>query len=90
MAKKTKVKEVEPEPVAEILDVIAPEPEPQISEVVAPVKDKSVRVRNAGTPFLCDLTMYGYGTRWPTNAVYTIPYSKYMELVKQGLNGTTA
>ena len=51
------------------------------------IKDKMVRVRNAGKPFVCDLTMYGYGMRWPANAVYNIPISKYMELLEKGLNG---
>jgi hypothetical protein len=52
--------------------------------------DKMVRVRNQGLPFLCDLTAYGYGLRWPTNAVYTIPTSKYIQLLKQGLEGVSA
>lgn len=51
------------------------------------IKDKLVRVRNVGKPFVCDLTAYGYGMRWPTNAVYNIPAKKYMELLEQGLNG---
>lgn len=54
---------------------------------VPALKDKLVRVRNVGKPFACDLTSYGYGMRWPTNAVYNIPVSKYTELLKQGLNG---
>ncbi len=51
---------------------------------------KVVRVRNQGAPFPCDLTAYGYGMRWPTNAVYTIPDHVYVELLKQGLNGVSA
>lgn len=52
--------------------------------------DKMARVRNQGLPFPCDLTAYGYGMRWPTNAVYTIPTSKYIQLLKQGLEGVSA
>jgi hypothetical protein len=100
-----KKKTVEPEPVAPVEEVtpVAEVPEvaapvvsaPQLVEELASVDtpalaDKMVRVRNQGKPFLCDLTAYGYGMRWPTNAVYTIPASKYMELLKQGLDGVSA
>src|SRR5688572_22846920 len=49
-----------------------------------------IRVRNQGKPFPCDLSAYGYGMRWPTNAVYSIPQSKYIELLHQGLDGVGA
>ena len=55
---------------------------------VPAIKDKMVRVRNAGKPLVCDLTAYGYGMRWPANAVYNIPISEYMKLLEKGLNGT--
>ena|SRR5687768_13784763 len=61
---------------------------PTVSAPALP--DKMVRVINQGAPFLCDLTMYGYGGRWPTNAVYTIPTSKFVELLTQGLKGRNA
>lgn len=54
------------------------------------IGDKMVRVRNQGEPFPCDLTAYGYGLRWPTNAVYVIPTSRYVELLQQGLDGVSA
>jgi hypothetical protein len=63
--------------------------EPQTVSTPA-VADKMVRVRNQGKPFLCDLTSYGYGMRWPTNAVYTIPASVYMKLLDTGLDGVSA
>src|SRR5688572_14565585 len=49
-----------------------------------------IRGRNHGKPFPCDLSAYGYGMRWPTNAVYSIPQSKYIELLHQGLDGVGA
>lgn len=70
-----------------------PKPTPPVENAhVAPEiqKDKSVKVRNQGKPFLCDLMQYGYGMRWPTNAVYTIPLSVYLKLLKDGLDGTYA
>lgn len=64
-----------------------------VEEPVAPAlnereMNKLVRIRNQGAPFVCDLTAYGYGARWPTNAVYAIPLKEYLQLVKQGFNGT--
>lgn len=53
-------------------------------------RDRSVKVRNQGKPFPCDLLQYGYGMRWPTNAVYTLPLSVYMKLLSEGLDGTYA
>lgn len=98
MAKKNQkvddvVEEVQPEEV----DVIVPEPTPPPEPVQAKPAtrqltdaelNKAVRVQNAGTPFLCDLTAFGYGTRWPSKAVYIIPVRKYMELLEQGFNGS--
>lgn len=61
------------------------EPTPEMTEAQL---NKSVRVQNIGAPFPCDLTSYGYGMSWPTNAVYTIPTRRYMELLEQGFNGS--
>lgn len=63
--------------------------EPQTVSTPA-LSGKVVRVRNQGAPFPCDLTQWGYGMRWPTNAVYTIPDYVYVELLKSGLNGVSA
>ena len=82
----------EPEIVAEA-EVETPVPSLTIepASVSTPaLPDRVVRVRNEGKPFPCDLTAYGYGMRWPTNAVYSIPASKYMELLQQGLDGVSA
>ncbi len=40
--------------------------------------NKAVRVQNIGKPFSCDLTGYGYGTRWPSKAVYFIPVKVFL------------
>ena len=56
--------------------------------IVAP--DKLVRVRNAGAPFVFDLSAQGYGQRWPTNAVYSIPFSVYMKCLDAGFDGVAA
>ena len=63
-------------------------PEPEKVEKIPP--NMTVRVRNQGPRFDCDLTAYGYGMRWPTGAVYNIPVSKYMELLDKGLDGVSA
>ena len=63
-------------------------PEPERVQQIPP--NMTVRVRNQGPRFDCDLTAYGYGMRWPTGAVYNIPMSKYMELLKQGMDGVSA
>jgi hypothetical protein len=94
MAKKKTEPEVEPvveaAPVEEV-NVSAPQLIEEPASVSAPaLADKMVRVRNQGAPFECDLIAYGYGMRWPTNAVYTIPTSKYVELLRQGLDGVSA
>lgn|SRR3990167_6862961 len=70
--------------VAEVVHNLVVEP---VSVSTPAISDKLVRVRNQGAPFLCDLTAYGYGHKWPTDAVYNIPTSKYVELLKEGLDG---
>lgn len=86
MAKKNEEKQEE-----KVIEKQAPTPLAPVSITPpAPAKDKMIRVRNAGKPFPCDLTMYGYGMRWPTNAVYAIPFSKYTELLSSGFDGAVA
>ena len=63
-------------------DVFVEEP------AVAP--DKLVRVRNAGEPFVFDLSAHGYGQRWPSNAVYSIPFKVYMKCLEAGFEGVAA
>lgn len=55
------------------------------SEISNP--NKPVRARNEGKPFLVDLLQYGYGLRWPTGAVYTIPSGVYVECLQKGMKG---
>ncbi len=88
MAKKKEIKGIIPTdtPPAE---PVAVEPV-SIVEVPAIAPDKLVRVRNAGAPFVCDLSGYGYGQRWPTNAVYSIPIKAYKKLLEDGLDGVAA
>ena len=61
----------------------------KVAEIEAPVVNGSavVRAMNAGDPFPCDLSAWGYGYKWPTNAVYTIPMSAYLDCLKKGMNG---
>jgi hypothetical protein len=101
MAKKTKKAEAPPVQIEEptvvpVFEEVETEPakpdlviEPATVSTPA-LPDKMVQVRNQGALFLCDLTAYGYGLRWPTNAVYTIPTSVYIGLLKKGLNGVSA
>lgn len=52
--------------------------------------NKPVLVRNEGEPFAVDLQRYGYGSRWPTGAVYTIPTGVYVQCLKDGMKGVLA
>jgi len=67
-------------------EIVEVKPEVKEPEVEAR-PDLLVRVRNAGKPFPCNLIAYGYGMRWPTNAVYAIPQSVYLKLLDEGLDG---
>jgi len=53
-------------------------------------KNTPVKARNAGAPFVYDLSRWGYGQRWPTGAVYTIPMDVYMDCLKKGMDGAAA
>jgi hypothetical protein len=84
MAKKKKVikEEPKPEPVV-LVDEVRVEPKaPEVNRSV------SVKVLNHGNPFVYDLSPWGYGQRWPTGAVYTIPMSAYLDCLEKGMNGT--
>lgn len=74
-------------PVAEVPEQpkVAEPIKPKLTEVQL---NKLVRVQNAGAAFPCDLTMHGYGMRWPSKAIYAIPTRKYLELLEQGFNGS--
>jgi hypothetical protein len=64
---------------------------PQIAEPIKEVQynlASAVRVQNVGDPFPCDLSAFGYGMRWPTNAIYTIPAGIYLDLINKGLKGS--
>lgn len=67
--------------------VEVPEPEKK-TELTEAQLNKLVRVQNAGAAFVCDMTMHGYGMRWPPKAIYAIPTRKYLELLEQGFNGS--
>jgi len=67
------------------------EVKPDVKEPEAEARpDLLVRVRNAGAPFVFDLSAHGYGQRWPTNAVYSIPFSVYMKCLDAGFEGVAA
>lgn len=77
-------------------DEVPEQPKPAVVEAVKVEEqaltetqlNKPVRVQNAGASFPCDLTAFGYGMRWPAKAIYTIPTRVYVELLKQGFNGS--
>jgi hypothetical protein len=79
MAKRKKKVVEQPEPAAQ------PKPE----EVKTPAINPGVSVKaiNFGNPFPCDLSAWGYGYKWPSGAVYTIPMGVYLDLLKKGMNG---
>ena len=91
MAKKKKTLNVIPLEVDKVY-VLPDEATKEIVEKLQPKtpdlnRGESVRVMNAGDPFPVDLSAYGYGYKWPTNAVYTIPMHVYLDCLKRGMNG---
>jgi hypothetical protein len=67
--------------------LVAPEPEMKQEETEPTAPNRSVRMRNTGEPFVIDLTAYGYGARWPTGAVYTIPQAVALKCIAEGMKG---